>query len=164
MTRTINGQVLFAFALLGLNTVYASQVLAMDLPFANGEPGPAFLPMMLCAFVFIAMIRILMTELRAKPAERAAAMTSDHIRNLHVLGPLGAIALISLFIVVFVYAGYLPAAALYTFAIALFFNYESSGDLKKAALMALGISAVITTLCWLFFVKLFDLYLPMWEL
>ncbi|HPE61015.1 MAG: tripartite tricarboxylate transporter TctB family protein [Thiothrix sp.] len=163
MTRSLNGQVLFAFALLALNTIYASQIFQMERPFASGEPGPAFLPMLLCGFVYIAMIRILLTEWRAEPAARPAVMQSDVIPKLQLVGPVGAIALIALFIIGFFYAGYVVAASLYTFTIAFFFNHEQNADWKRALVLGVVTSVVITSFGWLFFVKLFDLYLPMWE-
>lgn len=164
MTRIANGQVLFAFTLIALNTVYASQLLQMEAPFANGEPGPAFLPMMLCVFVYIAMVRILFTELRAEPAERAESVDSDLIPNLRLAGPLIAIGLTAAFIIGFFYVGYLAAALVYTFLIALFFMYEQTGDVKRSALFALIIGVCVTAFGWLFFVELFGLYLPVWEL
>lgn len=163
MPRSMNGQVLFAFGLLALNTIYASQLLRMEMPFANGEPGPAFLPMMLCGFVYIAVSRILVSEWRAGPAVRAVSLRSDTIPNLHILGPVGAIVLIALFITCFFYAGYIVAASLYTFAIAFFFNFEQSGNWKRSLVLGVVIAALITSFGWLFFVKIFDLYLPMWE-
>ena len=47
MQRIFSGQVIFALILVLLNTIYASQLVQMDRPFATGQPGPAFLPWML---------------------------------------------------------------------------------------------------------------------
>ena len=145
-----------------MNTIYASQVAAMDRPFATGEPGPAFFPMILYGFVYIAAAWIVIAEFRAAPAARSTRDASDTIPALHVIGPLVAIGLTALFIVTFFYAGYAVAAALYTFLIALFFNYETSGAPVRSALIALATSVGVTLFGWLFFVKLFDLYLPVW--
>lgn len=164
MTRRITGQVLFAFVLLGMNTVYASQLLAMPLPFATGEPGPAFMPVLLCGFVYLGVLKILVDEFRSPELVPDTERALSAIPRLGIVGPLAAIALISLFVIVFFYAGYIVAAALYTFAIALFFNYEQSGSWGRSVLFAVVTSAAITAFGWLFFVKLFGLYLPMWEL
>jgi len=163
LTRIMSGQVVFALALAALNTIYASQVLQMDRPFATGEPGPAFLPAILCVFLYLACARILFTELRKEAAARADATPSDHIPNLPVTGPAIAIGLTVLFIIGFFYLGYLVAAFLYTFLIALFFNYERSGAWKSSALMAAVIALCVTLFGWLFFVQVFGLYLPVWE-
>ncbi|MCC4243600.1 tripartite tricarboxylate transporter TctB family protein [Stappia indica] len=164
MTRRVTGQVLFAFVLLGLNTVYASQVLEMPFPFATGEPGPAFMPMLLCGLVYLGVLKILINEFRSpEPAPEVESALSA-IPRLGIVGPLAAIALIGLFVIVFFYAGYIVAAAFYTFAISLFFNYEQSGSWGRSVIFAVLTSAAITVFGWLFFVKLFGLYLPMWEL
>lgn len=164
MTRVLNGQILFGFALAALNTVYASQVLQMDAPFAKGEPGPAFLPVILCLFIYIGVARVLIGEFRAGGGARAAAEGSDTIPHIRILGPVIAIGLTALFIAGFFLVGYVVAAAVYTFMIAFYFNYEQSGAPGRAALVALVIAAAVTLFGWLFFVQLFDLYLPMWEL
>ena len=88
MTRRVTGQVLFAFVLLGMNTVYASQLLAMPLPFATGEPGPAFMPMLLCGFVYLAVLKILANEFRSpEPAPEVESALSA-IPRLGIVGPL----------------------------------------------------------------------------
>lgn len=171
MTRLLNGQILFGFALAALNTVYASQLLQMDAPFAKGQPGPAFLPMILCAFIYFGVARVLIGEFRAGDAAVGAAGDaagapaegSDAIPHIRIVGPLVAIGLTALFIAGFFYVGYAVSAAVYTFLIAFFFNYEQSGALKRSALVALVVAAAVTLFGWLFFVKLFDLYLPIWE-
>ncbi|UUX48935.1 tripartite tricarboxylate transporter TctB family protein [Nisaea acidiphila] len=163
MNRMLNGQILFALLLAGLNTIYASQVLQMDPPFASGEPGPAFLPSILCVFLYLAMARILITEFRAGTGERSGSPTSEHIPNIRIAGPLVATGLTVLFIVGFFYLGYLVSAFLYTFLIALFFNYERSGAWRSSALFAAIVAFGVTVFGWLFFVKVFELYLPVWE-
>lgn len=164
MTRILNGQVAFAFALVALNTVYASQVLQMDSPFASGEPGPAFLPSILCLFIYLAAARILFTEIRAKPGEAAdTEPQSETIPNISFLGPVIAIGLTILFIVGFFYLGYIVSAFLYTFLIAFYFDYERRGSWFPAARLAILTAIGVTLFGWLFFVKIFELYLPVWE-
>jgi len=163
MTKLMNGQVLFGLGLAALNTVYASQVLLMERPSSNGEPGPAFLPVILCGFVYIGIFCTIIGEFRKSPDATADDNISDTIPWISVLGPVLVIGLTALFIVTFVYLGYAVAAAGYTFLIALYFNYEQSGSWGKSALTAVAISAFVTFAGWIFFVKLFDLYLPVWE-
>ena len=127
MTRILNGQVIFALTLTALNTVYASQVLQMDRPFASGEPGPAFLPSMLCIFIYLAVARILFTEIRAQAPAATDAIQSEHVPHIRLVGPLIAVGLTVLFIIGFFYLGYLVSAFLYTFMIAFFFDFERRG-------------------------------------
>ena len=163
MTRILNGQVIFALALTALNTVYASQVLQMDLPFASGEPGPAFLPSMLCIFIYLAVARILFTEIRAQAPAATDAIQSEHVPHIRVVGPLIAVGLTVLFIIGFFYLGYLVSAFLYTFMIAFFFDFERRGVWLPSALLAAAIAFGVTLFGWLFFVQVFELYLPVWE-
>ncbi|WP_274423225.1 tripartite tricarboxylate transporter TctB family protein [Chelativorans sp. YIM 93263] len=164
MTRLLRGQVVFALGLAALNTVYASQLLQMDRPFANGEPGPAFLPLILCGFMYVASIIIVVGEFRTAAAARESAPQSDVISRIALIGPALTISATALFIVTFFYFGYLVSAAVFTFIVSLFFNYEKSGDLKRSSLIALITAFTVTLFGWLFFVKLFGLYLPVWEL
>ncbi|QDY70825.1 tripartite tricarboxylate transporter TctB family protein [Qingshengfaniella alkalisoli] len=163
MPRKLNAPAIFAIFLLLLNSVYASQIAQMNLPFAKGEPGPAFMPMLLCGFLYVAGLRIFMQELRADHGSASDGALSDTIRRLGLVGPLLVVALTALFIIGFAYLGYAVSASLYTFAIALFFNYEELGNWRKATLYAVLTAVAISLFGWLFFVQLFDLYLPVWE-
>jgi len=164
MTRLLNGQILFALGLAALNTVYATQLSEMGRPFSDGQPGPSFMPIILCGFMYVATLLIILGEFRGRPETPEETMSSDTIPRIGIVGPLIAIGLIAFFIVAFVYTGYVVAATIYTFLIALYFNYEKSGNFGKSALTAIAISAFVTLSGWLFFVKFFDLYLPVWEL
>ncbi len=163
MQRIFSGQVIFALILVLLNTIYASQLVQMDRPFATGQPGPAFLPWMLCIFVYVAMAIILIGEFRGEGDAPAPPPQSAVIPHLSVTGPLFLIALTAAFIVGFVYAGYAVSAAIYIFLIALFFNIEEGASWPRAAAIAAATSAIVTAFGWLFFVRLFDLFLPGWS-
>ena len=163
MTKLLRGQILFAFALTVLNTVYASQLLGMDRPFVNGKPGPSFLPFILCGFVYVVTFLIILKEFKAQQNIIAAAETSDNIPRIVILGPVIAVGLTALYILAFVYTGYMTATAGYTFLIAIYFNFERNGKCGASALSSAIIVLFITVAGWLFFVKLFGLYLPLWE-
>lgn len=164
MMRIFNGQMMFALGLAVLNTIYASQVLQMDAPFATGEPGPAFLPSILCLFVYIAIFWIIFSEaLRIRKDVASTSEESNAIPHLQVVGPLISIGLAVMFVTLFFYVGYLVAAASYTFLIAYFFNYEQTSAWMRSALVAAAIASGVTFFGWLLFVKIFDLYLPVWE-
>jgi len=161
-----NGQAIFALVLLVLNTVYASQIFKLGVPFSNGvEPGASFLPIVLCAVLYLAAGRILVAELRNSRSAEAPVPSekSDHVPAIGITGPL-IIALLTMgFAAGLERAGYIVTAGAYTFAVALYFNFEDGGRPVRSVIVA-GITAVIITgFGWLFFVKLFDLYLPTWS-
>jgi len=161
-----NGQAIFALVLLVLNTVYASQIFKLGVPFDNGvEPGASFLPIVLCAVLYLAAGRIVIGELRAgRSAEAPSAHAkSDHVPAIGITGPLVIAILTMGFAAGLERVGYIVAAGAYTFAVALYFNYEESGRPLRTILVAAITAALITGFGWLFFVKLFDLYLPTWS-
>jgi len=164
MTRLFRGQIIFALGLAVLNTIYASQLVQMDRPFATGEPGPSFLPVILCGFVYFASIGIIIREFRAAEAKATSEPQSDIVPHISLLGPAVTIGATALFIIAFSYLGYLVAAACFTFIVAWFFTYEQSGKPLRSTGFAFVTAAVVTLFGWLFFVKLFGLYLPVWEL
>jgi len=146
-----------------LNTVYASQLLQMDKPFANGEPGPAFLPVLLCLFVYFALVRIIVVEYRAPVEQGTSRLPSSVVPHMQLVGPAVAIGLTCAFIAGFFYFGYVVSSVVYTFSIAFFFNFEQNGNWKRSVLIGLLIATSATGFGWLFFVELFGLYLPAWE-
>ncbi|MBL3587367.1 tripartite tricarboxylate transporter TctB family protein [Rhodovulum sulfidophilum] len=160
MTGPRNGQILFALGLALANTVYGWQVLQMSRPFAAGEPGPAFLPALLCLALYGLLARVLISEFRTRRAEASGEAADTGL--LPVLGPLFAIGATALFVIGFVWLGYVISAALYSFAIAFYFNVEDSGRWGRSALVALPVAAGVTGFGWLFFDRLFGLTLPVW--
>ncbi|MEF2553330.1 tripartite tricarboxylate transporter TctB family protein [Aurantimonas sp. A2-1-M11] len=162
MTRPFNPAIGFALFVLTLNTVYASQIWHLGVPFQRaGEPGPSFLPILLCACLFVVMGRILFAESRTV-APAADRKRSGTIAFLPLTGPVLVLALTALFIFAFERIGYLASAAGYTFLIALFFNHEQDGGWLRPILHSALTSGAITLFGWLFFAQLFDLYLPVW--
>jgi hypothetical protein len=163
MSRHLNGKTVFYLFLVALNTVYMSQLVHLDRPFAAGEPGPAFLPMILCGFVYFALIRLLLLEIKAAPTSKEYPDTnSTGIQHFSVIGPVAAIVLTGLFITGFVYLGYVVSTLAYTFMMSLLFNLEQTRQWKRSIVVATVTSAGVTITGWLFFEKLFDLYLPTW--
>lgn len=162
MTRHFNAPALFALCLVVLNTIYASQIVQMSLPFSRGEPGPAFMPMILSGMLYIIAARIFFLELRADPVLPADDVASPVVPRLAITGPLIVVMLTALFVATFDRVGYVVSAAAYTFLISFFFNYEQTGNWRSAAGYAGVTAALITLFGWLFFAKLFDLYLPTW--
>lgn len=163
MSGRLNGQVLFAIALIVLNTIYASQIVKLGMPFATGEPGPAFLPILLSGLLYLMMGGILVGELRKARAGTGDMLQSDTVPSIGFVGPLLMMALTIMFIIGFYYTGYLASAAAYTFLIALYFNYEQGSGWTRALTVSAATAIAVTVFGWLFFVKLFDLYLPLWE-
>lgn len=153
----------FATFLIVLNTIYASQILKLGVPFSSaGEPGPAFLPVVLCLFMYVAGLRILFTEMTTDDAGAEALPGSDTVPRLAQIGPLVVLGLTILYLIAFPWIGYFASTAFYSLLMALFFNYESSGNWKDAAWKSALTAVSITLFGWLFFVQLFGLYLPVW--
>lgn len=163
MIRHLNAPAFFALFLVVLNTVYASQIGQMGFPFSKGEPGPSFLPIILCGMLYVVAARIFLVELHAGTREDSDEDLSQTVPRLATTGPLIIAVLTALFVATFERVGYVVSAAVYTFLISLFFNYEQTGSWRRAAGYSLVTAALITLFGWLFFSKLFDLYLPVWE-
>ncbi len=157
-----NRQAAFATFLIVLNTIYASQIPELGIPFAKGgEPGPAFLPVALCLFIYVAGLRILFTSMTAVITEDAPER-SDTVPRLAQVGPLVVLGLTVLYLIAFPWIGYFASTAFYALLMSLFFNYESSGSLTDAAWKSVLTGIAITAFGWLFFVQLFGLFLPVW--
>ncbi|MFN3208470.1 MAG: tripartite tricarboxylate transporter TctB family protein [Roseovarius sp.] len=160
-----NGQALFALVLLVLTSVYASQIFKLGMPFENGvEPGASFLPIVLSGIMYVGALRILIGELRRGRAAAAPAVRSDTVPAVTVLGPLIVIAATAIFAYGLERVGYFTAAGCYTFAVALYFNYEDSGRPLHALILSAVTALAVTLFGWAFFVWLFELTLPVWNL
>lgn len=159
-----NGQAIVALVLLVLTTVYASQILTLGIPFENGvEPGASFLPIVLSAVMYVGATSILLGELRRDRPDVATAERSDHVRAIGVSGPAVVILATVIFAAGLTRVGYFASAGIYTFVVALYFNYEQDGRLARALLTAAMTAVAITIFGWLFFVQLFGLTLPGWS-
>ncbi len=150
---TMNRQAMFALLILALDVGYFLQALALPVPFARGEPGPAFMPLILVVALAVGALGVLVQELRgtADPEENEDATFG--------LRSLGLIALTAVFVWAFEPLGYWVATALYTFAVAWLFEQERLGPVRSLLTSAL-IAGGITGSGWLFFVVLFELFLP----
>lgn len=159
MRLIMNRQALFALFLIVLNTVYFVDVFKLPVPFLLGEPGPAFLPIILSVTLFVACGRILYGELRGagesedEEADQAAGST-QLARPVILAIATGA------YIFLFEPLGYWIATVLYTFAVAAVFQFERDTRLLKIVAMSSCLAVAITVSGWLFFVYLFDLSLP----
>lgn len=161
-----NGQAGFALVLIVFATVYASQIPKLGMPFADAqEPGASFFPLVLVAILYVAAVRVLIAELRGTGGEPGLAPhSSETVPRIGVLGPVALVVLTALFVIALPRLGYFLSAALYTFGVALFFNYEQTGRPGRAAVQAALTAAAITGFGWLFFEGIFDLSLPAWDL
>lgn len=153
----MNRQVAFALVLIVVDIGYFLDALTLPRPFAQGEPGPAFMPFLLSIVLFVACVRILWKEARGLGGdgeEDDAARIGFRPRAFALMAATGA------FVYLFEPLGYWIATLLYTFAVALFFERERVGDFVRALPLSAMMAAGITTAGWLFFVTLFDLMLP----
>ncbi|MGY9048719.1 MAG: tripartite tricarboxylate transporter TctB family protein, partial [Rhodobacterales bacterium] len=146
-----------------LTSIYASQILELGIPFSTGgEPGPAFLPVALCLFMYLAGLRILHAQLTEVEPVIDEEPKSDTVPRLAQVGPQVVLVLTMLYLLAFPWIGYFFSTVFYTLLIALFFNYEFSGNWKDAAWKSALTAVAITAFGWLFFVQLFGLFLPVW--
>lgn len=149
MTR----QALFALLILALDVAYLQQALELPLPFASGEPGPSLMPMVLVLTLGIGALGVLVQELRG-------TATHEHDEDANFsLRTIALIVLTCIFVWSFEPLGYWPATLIYAFGVAWLFEQERLGPLK-AVMTSVLIAAGITGVGWLFFVTLFDLFLP----
>jgi hypothetical protein len=161
-----NSQAAFAVGLILFATVYASQIPKLGIPFArSGEPGASFFPIVLVVILYVAAFRVLSAELRRTvDAQTDAPLPSETVPRIGLVGPLVLIVLTVLFIVALPTLGYFVAAAVYTFGVAVFFNYEETGRPWRAIGQSVLTAAAITVFGWLFFDVFFGLSLPGWDL
>jgi putative tricarboxylic transport membrane protein len=159
-----NAQAVFAVGLILFATVYASQIPKLGMPFTRpAEPGASFFPLVLVTILYVAAFRVLLAELRrAADAPQDAAPVSDTVPRIGLLGPLVLVLLTAVFATALPTLGYFAAAAIYTFGVALFFNFEETGRLGPTLARSALTSAAITGFGWLFFEGIFGLSLPGW--
>lgn len=147
----MNRQVIFALLILAVDAGYLFHALSLPLPFARGEPGPSFMPLILVVLLAIGALGVLLEVLRG---------TAEHQDAEHFgIRSLGLIGLTAGFVWAFEPLGYWIATVAYTFCVAWLFEQERVGA-ARAAMTAFLIAAGITIMGWLFFVQLFDLFLP----
>lgn len=151
-----NGQALFAIFLLVLSAGYCAEALTLPTPFERGEPGPAFLPLILSLVLFVAAARILVAELRGTGDSTSEGAPAGGFS----IRPIILAAITGLFVYVFEPLGYWLATLFYTFAVAVLFEFDRSSRPLRIVAIAAAVSVGMTLVGWLFFVTLFDLFLP----
>lgn len=153
-----NGQALFALFLLILNTGYLVEALrSLPIPFAYGEPGPAFLPLVLAAILYLAAGRILHNELRGT---EDADVEGEAVEDGFTLKPILIILVTAIYIWLFESFGYWFSTMLYTLIITAMFEYEKKPTILRLLTMSVAVAIPVTVSGWLFFVTLFKLILP----
>ncbi len=152
--RKLNSDLLVGGLLFIGCSVYLYQMFKLSAPFQQGEPGASFYPLILVAIMFsmsvVTIIRGLKNTASGFPAMSKAAATRASL----------AIAATVAFIILFPWLGYWIATIIYTFCIALIFEIGRKYSSLMSALFCLVLAVLVTVAGWLFFVKLFELYLP----
>lgn len=161
MNVKMNRQALFALLLIALDAGYFFQSLSLPTPFQLGEPGPAFLPIVLSAFLFISCAAIIWQEL-AKTAEPDdnTGVSAGRIRPRSI----ALVVATAGFIFIFEPLGYWIATFIYSLIVAWLFERERDITHVRALVTSALIAAAITAAGWLFFVTLFALFLPTGDL
>lgn len=149
---TMTRQALFALFILAIDVAYLLQALELPLPFASGEPGPSLMPLILVVTLGIGAFGVLFQELRGQSED------DDEDARFSVR-TVALIALTCGFVWAFEPLGYWYATVPYAFGVAWLFEQERLGSVRAVLTSAL-IAAGITIVGWLFFVVLFDLFLP----
>jgi putative tricarboxylic transport membrane protein len=155
MNVNMNRQALFALLLIALDAGYFFQSLSLPTPFQLGEPGPAFLPIVLSVLLFISCTAIIWQEL-AKTAEPDESADAGRIRPRSIILVVATAA----FIYCFDPLGYWIATFVYCLIVAWLFERERDITHLRALVTSTLIAASITAVGWLFFVTLFALFLP----
>lgn len=141
-----------AVILIVFDLVYASQIWAMPPPFKQGEPGPAFLPILLALILFVAAVAILIDALRSN--------TNSDDGDRRFLRPFLVMVSTALFVTLLYFFGYWIATPFFTFSIMMIFEAATTKPMPRTV----GFSALnafcLTGFGWLFFEELFDLPLP----
>lgn len=157
MNVKMNRQALFALLLIALDAGYFFQSLSLPRPFQLGEPGPAFLPIVLSVALFTSCAGVIWHELANTAApDDDAGVSAGRIRPRSIALVVASAA----FIFAFEPLGYWIATFAYTFLIAWLFERERDISHVRALVTSALIAAGITAAGWLFFVTLFSLFLP----
>jgi putative tricarboxylic transport membrane protein len=151
-----NGQALFALFLMILSAGYFAEALTLPRPFARGEPGPAFLPLILSLVLFASAGRILISELRGTGTVEDEGAPAGGLS----VKPILLAAITGVFVYLFEPLGYWLATLGYTFGVAVLFEYERTARPLRIVAGSAAVAVGITVVGWLFFVTLFDLFLP----
>lgn len=158
MISKMNRQALFALFLIILDVGYFAQAMSLPRPFQLGEPGPAFLPIILSLILFVSCVRILWQELADTVSEEDAKEVDRSVK----IAPRSIVLILAtvLFVWAFAPLGYWIATFLYTGTIAWLFEREREISLPFSLLTSSCIAAGVTAAGWLFFMTLFGLSLP----
>ncbi len=147
--------------LLVFNTVYLVQALDMPTPFEAGEPGPAFFPLVLCALIYVSSFGVMFSRRADGDADAGDGGSGDEMpADGKSIRPFLAIGATALFIFMLDTFGYWLSTFIYALTINIIFEYSSGENMRRVGALAVLVSAALTVLGWLFFVKLFDLHLP----
>lgn len=159
MISKMNRQALFALLLIILDVGYFAQALTLPRPFQLGEPGPAFLPILLSLILFISCVCILWQEL----AGTVSDVDKNEVDHSVRIAPRSIVLIVAtaLFVWAFEPLGYWIATFLYTITVAWLFEREREISLPFSVLTSGAIAAGVTTAGWLFFMTLFGLSLPL---
>jgi hypothetical protein len=158
MILKLNKDILMAAAFLIGTTIYLIEALKLPVPFQQGEPGPSFYPFVLTIIMYICSLRLFIVGLRK---EKALTL---NLKSQKVVKPALMVVATALFILTFDPLGYWIATILYTFSVALIFEWGRKFTFWKTVAFCAAVSFSITFLGWLFFDLLFDLHLPSGEL
>jgi len=152
MKIKLNKDIIIAGVFLIGTTVYVMQALKLPIPFKHGEPGPAFYPLVLVIIMYAASLKILVQGF--KKEKKLTLTLGKNIKK-----PIMTIGVTAFYIGMFAIIGYWVSTILYSFSIALLFEYGKRSNTRTLIFSAI-VAIVITVIGWLFFEVFFGLRLP----
>ncbi|MEM3022146.1 MAG: tripartite tricarboxylate transporter TctB family protein [Candidatus Bathyarchaeia archaeon] len=147
--------ILSPLILIGIATIYLTQILLLPPPFATEEPGPALYPLMIVFVIYASSFRILLKGLKGG-GKLALSMKG-------VMRPIAFLILSALYIPMLTSLGYFLSTALYTLTIALMFDYGRR-RVDKSLVYCSIVAVLVTIIGYILFEILFGVSLPRWEI
>lgn len=147
-----NRDVLSSLILIGIATIYLTQILSLPPPFITEEPGPALYPLMIVFVIYTSSFWILLKGL--KGGGKVLFMKG-------LSRPLAFIILSVLYISILTSIGYFLSTTLYTLTIALMFDYGKRRIDKSLAYCSI-VAVLVTLIGYVLFEILFGVSLPKW--
>ena len=140
-------------ALIVFTAAYLNDALKLGSPLRYGVPSAAFMPLVLSAVMFVALLAVIVDTVRT----RAAASAQDPLGAL--VRPGLVVVATALYIAFFQTSGFAIGTFLYVYVMVSLFGYRDGRTLAGQALRLL-LALIITGSVYMFFVGAFDVQLP----
>lgn len=146
-------EIILPVLLLAVTTVYLAAAFQVSSPFSTELVDASFVPKLVAALMYVALLVVLRDALRRRRAAGAAVDGASDLAD-----PAKVVALTLAYVAAFEPLGYALATVPYVFLLFHVFRFEDRGHLKRLA-YAVAITAVFYGL----FAGIFNIRLPLWE-